>query len=146
MSITLPRSLLQSLTTAFELEGKRLAKDVAAILHLPEKDVLQVVKQMPKLQFKVVEDSEYDQSCLVPIEEPGIVRRCRRPCVLGTSRCIYHQSSEVQTLSTSLQSLTRIKGHPYWCDEETKDVYDVKGECVGKLNDENQLELYTFEE
>ena len=113
MSIVLPQTLLASLTASFEAEGRRLAKDVAKILRVPEKEVLQLVKQLPKVQFKVHDDSESTTSCPVLIEEPGLVKRCRGPCVLGTSRCIHHQTNEVLAVPDTLKSLTRIKGRPY---------------------------------
>ena len=144
MSIALPQALLASLTACFEAEGKRLAKDVAKVLKVPEKEVLQIVKQLPKVQFKVYDDSETTTTCPVLIEEPGLVRRCRRPCILGTSRCTYHQSTEVCTVPDTVKTLTRIKGHPYWYDEDTKSVYNQSGECVGLVNEDNQLELYTY--
>jgi hypothetical protein len=146
MSIVLPQTLLASLTASFEAEGKRLAKDVAKILRVPEKEVLQLVKQLPKVQFKVHDDSESTTSCPVLIEEPGLVKRCRGPCVLGTSRCIHHQTNEVLAVPDTLKSLTRIKGRPYWCDEETRHVYDAAGTHVGELNEDNQLELYVYDE
>jgi hypothetical protein len=145
MSIAIPQSLLGAMTASFETEGKRIAKEVAKILRVPEKDVLQLVKQIPKVQFKVHNDSEAMLSCPILIEEPGLVKRCRHPCILGTSRCIHHQSNEVLTVPDSVKSLTRIKGHPYWCDEETREVYAASGERIGILNDDNQLELYTYD-
>jgi hypothetical protein len=146
MSIVLPQTLLASLAASFEAEGKRLAKDVAKILRVPEKEVLQLLKQMPKVQFKVHDDSESVSSCPVLIEEPGLVKRCRGPCILGTSRCIHHQTNAIPTVPDTLKLLTRIKGHPYWCDEETRHVYDATGVHVGELNADNQLELYVYEE
>ena len=146
MSIALPQSLLASLTASFEAEAKRLAKDMAKLLRVPEKEILQLVKQIPKIQFKIYDDSENESSCPILIEEPGLVKRCRRPCVLGTSRCMQHQLNDILSVPDTVKPLTRIKGHPYWCDEETKHVYNANGECVGELNEENQLELYTYEE
>jgi hypothetical protein len=34
----------------------------------------------------------------------------------------------------------------YWCDEETKIVYDNSGNLAGELTEENTLYLYTFDE
>lgn len=146
MSLALPQILLSSLLAAFDTEAKRVAKDAAKILRVPEKDVLQLVKKLPKMQFKVYDDSEHSQSCPVLLQESGLIRRCRHPCLLGTSRCMHHQAATVPAVPESVKLLTRLKGHMYWCDEETRDVYDEKGVCVGSLNLDNQLELYSFED
>ena len=146
MSLALPQTLIASLLAAFDAEAKRIAKDAAKILHVPEKEVLQLVKKLPKVQFKIYDDSEHSSSCPTLLEEPGLIRRCRHPCLLGTNRCMHHQDVDIPAIPDSVKLLTRLKGNPYWCDEETRLVYDEKGECIGSLTTENQLEVYSFED
>ena len=146
MSLAIPHLLLTSLLAAFDGEAKRVAKDAAKILRVPEKDVLQIVKKIPKIQLKVYDDSEHVSSCPILLQESGLVKRCRHPCLLGTSRCIQHQTADIPSIPDSVKSLTKLKGYSYWCDEETRNVYNEKGVCVGSLTDENQLEIYSFED
>jgi hypothetical protein len=146
MSLAIPQILLTSLLAALDSEAKRVAKDAAKILRVPEKEILQIVKKLPKVQFKVYDDSEHSTSCPTLLQDSGLVKRCRHPCLLGTSRCMQHQTADIPTIPESVKSLTKLKGHPYWCDEDTRDVYNEKGVCVGSLNADNQLEIYSFED
>jgi hypothetical protein len=146
MSLAIPQTLLTSLLAAFDGEAKRVAKDAAKILRVPEKEVLQIIKKIPKVQFKVYDDSEHTSTCPVLLREAAILKRCRNPSLLGTSRCVHHQSAELPSIPETVIQLTKLKGYPYWCNEDTQHVYDTNGICVGTLNSEKQLELYSFEE
>jgi hypothetical protein len=150
MSISIPQTLLQTLQASFDSEAKKLAKDAAKLLRVPEKDVLQLLKQVPKIQFKVINDTEIPTTCPVFLETPTFLQKCRRPCILGTGRCTTHQSvTTIPTIPDTVLQLTRVRcktlTEPLWCDEETKQLYTASGTISGKLQDDTIL-LYTFEE
>ena len=154
MSLSVPQTLLHALQATFEAESKRVAKDVAKVLRVSEKDILQIVKQIPKVTLKLCDDSECPSTCPVLLQHSQIVKRCRMPCLLGTGRCIDHQTQKVPELEVFNNSikLTKIKinNHSenqldYWYNEETKEVLDQEGSIVGTIRDD-RLELYVFEE
>jgi hypothetical protein len=151
MSISVPQSLLSVLQASFDLEAKRVAKDVSKLLKIPEKEILQLVKQMPKIQLKVHNDDDTPCVCPIFLVKDTLLERCRLPCILGTGKCIHHQSEkEPPCIPEPIQKLTRLslpategsKHESYWCDEETKHVYNSKCKYVGYLNEDNELELY----
>lgn len=149
-SLTVPQSLFTTLQAAFLAEGKRLCADASKILRVPEKELVKKLFQEKKLHLTLVEDSERPLSCLVSVKEKAILRRCRQPCLLGTSRCILHQSVEyIPENSESIPSLTRIAPHPslpnpLWCNEETGAVLNAQGQEVGLYKD-GCLSLWSFE-
>jgi hypothetical protein len=154
MSLSVPLTLIHALQASFEAESKRVARDVAKVLRVSEKEVLQIVKQMPKVSLKACDDSEYPSSCPVLLQDSQIVKRCRLPCILGTGLCLEHQKQKVQDLELFERSikLTKIKINSelenqseYWFNEETKEVFNQEGNIVGTIRDD-RLELYVFEE
>lgn len=151
MSIAIPKTLLATLQATFDAEAKKLAKDAAKILKVPDKEVLQILKSVPKVQLKVVDDDEYPSSCPVFVSNTALLSRCRKPCLLGTGRCTEHQNEiDVPTIPETVKTVTRIQSTEelqtiLWCDEDTKDVYDSSGTIVGQLNEENTLEYFVFE-
>ena len=154
MSLSIPQTLLHALQASFEAESKRVARDVAKILRVSEKEVLQIVKQIPKVTLKLCDDNECPSTCPVLLQQSQIVKRCRLPCLLGTGRCIDHQSQKVPDLElfSSSIKLTKIKiknefeiNSEYWYNEETKEVLNQEGNIIGTIRDD-QLELYIFDE
>lgn len=143
MSVTIPQTLYETLQTAFLAEGKRLAADAARILGVNEKDL---VKNLftNKLKFTLVEDSERPLSCLVPVQQSAVLRRCRRPCVLGTARCTFHQDvAQIPDMPPDSEgrTLTRLGTHPdikepLWLCEDTDEIRNAKGQCVGRRTEE----------
>jgi hypothetical protein len=151
MSLTFPKSLLQTLQTAFEAEGKRIAKDVSKVLNVEEKELLQILKKIPKVQINSLDDSDCSTSCPVLFRNGSLAYRCKKPCILGTSRCIHHQTTDpIASIPEHIVNVTKIchsgLQDSYLCDEETKNVYDSFGKQVGELTEENTLCIYTFDE
>jgi hypothetical protein len=153
MSISIPQTLLATLQAAFDAEAKRVARDAAKLLRVPEKEVMDIIKKVPKVQFKVIDDSEIPTSC--PIFKRSISRtvliRCRAPCILGTGRCSHHQKEAiVPEVPDTKKPLTRVKrlqetDPVLWCDEETRAIYNEAGEHVGQLTEEDTVEVYMFD-
>jgi hypothetical protein len=152
MSLSIPKTLFQTLQTSFDAEAKRIAKDVSKILNIDEKEILQVLKKIPKVQITLQDDSDASPICPVLLRgASSLICRCKKPCILGTSRCIEHQSvNSIPTTTEHLINLTKLSNEtleePYWCDEETKNVYNKAGNEVGTLTEDNVLKIFTFEE
>ena len=152
MSITIPKLLLDTLEKRFAEEAKRVCKDAARILRRPEKELLALLKQMPKLKLSVADDSDFPTVCPIILQRHKILERCRGPCLLGTGRCLKHQNApEPPEVPSTLQVLVRIQkcdelDTQLWCDETTRQVFDSSGTAVGELTEENVLELFTLEE
>ena len=151
MSITIPKLLLDTLEKRFAEEAKRLCKDAARILRQPEKDILALLKQMPKVKIQVADDSDFPTRCPIILQRHKVLERCRGPCILGTGRCVKHQNAqEPPEPPSDLQVLVRIQpleenDTPLWCDETTRQVFDSSGAAVGELTEENVLELFTLD-
>lgn len=151
MSITIPKLLLDTLEKRFAEEAKRVCKDAARILRQPEKDLLTLLKQMPKFKLQVTDDSDFPTVCPILLQRHKILERCRGPCLLGTGRCVKHQNApEPPEPSSHLQTLVKIQkmeenDTSLWCDEITRQVFDSSGTAVGELTDDNILELFTLE-
>jgi hypothetical protein len=151
MSITIPKTLLQTLQTTFDAEAKRIAKDVSKILNIEEKELIQHLKKIPKVQISIQDDSDTLTSCPVLIRGGSLVCRCKNPCILGTSRCIAHQNVDsIPSIPDHIVNITKIchsdLENPLWCDESTKIIYDSSGSPIGELTEDNNLNIYTFEE
>lgn len=151
MSLTVPKSLLQTLQTTFDAESKRIAKDISKVLNVEEKEIIQILKKIPKVQINIVDDSDFCTSCPILFWKSKIAYRCKKPCIMGTSRCIDHQSNNaITSLPDHIINVTKLSHSDlqenYLCDEETKNVYDNSGNYVGELTEDNNLYLYTFDE
>ena len=150
MSIAIPQTLFETLQSAFLAEGKRFCVDIAKILKVPEKELQTKLFKEKKVHITLFEDSERPLSCLVPVQMGVVVKRCRYPCVLGTSRCMVHQFVEaIQEPSPDLIKYTRIESHPslkepLWCHEDTGIIINTAGQEVGEYKDE-EIVLWTFE-
>lgn len=149
--ITISDSLLQTLKSSFEQERNRLCRDAAKLLRVPEAQVKQLVQQaMPTYKLTVIEEDEKRQTCPVLLQRALVLERCRDPCLMGTGRCLTHQTAHSPPdLPTTIQGLTRVErmdpsDPPMWCDEETHQVYNSEGVVIGSLEN-GVLELYTFE-
>ena len=151
MSLSIPQSLLNSFSATLEQERNRLARDVARILGKPEKEVLALVKTMPKVKLQVCDDSDFPTTCPVYLMGVPLVQRCKKPCLLGTGRCTSHQSAPPPAATpTHVTVLTRLERHsevhePLWCDEATRNVYNAAGKIVGVYTEDAVLELFEEE-
>jgi hypothetical protein len=153
MSISIPQTLLATLQAAFDAEAKRVARDAAKLLRVPEKDVLEVIKKVPKVQFKVIDDSEIPTSCpIFKRSASTVLTRCRGPCILGTGRCAHHQKQTIiPDVPDTKKPLTRVKrlqesDQELWCDEEARVIYNGSGEQVGHLTEDDTIEVYELDE
>jgi len=145
--MNIPKSLFESLQASLNQEAKRLCRDAAKILKVSEKELQdKILKKMPKTTIHADNDMPY--SCPV-FNENNILERCRKPCLLGTGRCLTHQNSTIPEPTTQ-KILTRIQPtletpQPLWCDETDGTVYDRSSKAVGSLIN-NRLILYKFSE
>ncbi len=154
MSINVTQALYETLQAAFLLEGKRLCKDIATILGQDEKE-LQKRLLKTKIPIALFNDSERCLSCLVIIQKDDILARCRKPCILGTMRCISHQSVETIEEPSGIESIADLKQYTrvesnaelteqLWCHEETGTLINSKGKKVGIYENET-VSLWIFD-
>lgn len=149
MSLTIPQTLFTTLQVCFDNEAKRIGREMAKLLDVPEKEVLQILKNVPKISLTLHDDTEYYSSCPVTIQSNSIAYRCRRGCILGTNRCVEHQtiSSDVEKEAeqNKIIKLTRLRTNDscYWCDEQTNAVYDSSGKQIGFLKN-NKIECPNY--
>lgn len=153
-SLTIPQTLLKTLQATFDSEARKLAKDAAKILKVPEKEVLEIIKKTPKVQLQVLDDTELTHTCPIIIHSEKVLARCRNPCIIGTGKCLEHQKATIKTIDESnYTKLTRIKvlapvnpeepePEPLWCNEEDKSIYNASGQKVGILNEDNNIEYF----
>jgi preprotein translocase subunit Sec63 len=153
MSLTIPQTLFTTLQSCFDMEAKRIGREMAKLLDVPEKEVLQILKRVPKVSLTLHDDTEFYASCPILIQSNSIAYRCRRGCILGTNRCVEHQTiqidaekniekeAETKAETQPIIKLTRLKTTEscYWCNEETSAVYDATGKQVGFLKN-NRIE------
>jgi len=143
--MNIPKSLFDSLSASLNQEAKRLCKESAKLLKVPEKELLEkILKKMPKIT--ICEDNSMPYSCPV-YNEKKYVERCRKPCLLGTGRCTEHQNVHVpepttQKLLTRIQATAEIPD-PLFCDESDGTVYNSSADAVG-FYENNRLTLYNF--
>jgi hypothetical protein len=151
----LPDGLLNELRAAFERETKRLCRDAASILKVPEAELARKVKEsMATIKLNVLpEDDELPRSCLVLLKRGTVLERCRGPCVLGTGKCLRHQTTATPMgdLPQDSRRLTRLERtsateEPMWCEESTRQVYNRHGDIVGEMNEDDALELFVLKE
>ena len=134
-------TLLESFQLALKQETKRICRDAARILHIPQNELEdKIMKQDPKISMTIISDKDIPYSCPVLLTD-DILYRCRHPCILGTGRCYKHQTIVIPDIE-SQKTLTRIRYKPYelWCDESTGIVYNKKKENVGEYRN-NRLYL-----
>lgn len=152
LNIKIPSSLFDTLQAALKTEAKRVCRDAAKLLRRPETEVLAILLD-PKNQIslQILHDDELPDSCPVFLQHSMLIERCRAPCILGTGRCLKHQSeNQIPSFPPTIQSLTRLEcteeqPTPLWCDEATGIVYDSTGSVVGNYKNE-RLELFLLEQ
>jgi hypothetical protein len=145
-TIKLPVSLFTTFQTACKIEAKRICKQAAKLLQRPEKEVLDKVFAS-QLVVQIIDDDDRPLTCPILLRHATLVERCRRPCILGTGKCINHQTtSSNDSYPSDVLQVTRIdyKEDLLWCDESTGNVYNSSGSIVGFYKDEC-LELISFD-
>ena len=147
-TLAISETLLDTLKRAFEREGARLCRDAARILKVPEKELTKAVMNSTQpFKLKVFDDDDVPQTCPIMLQTDLILERCRGPCLMGTGRCLRHQTAAAPPdLPDTVQTLTRLERRdpadpPMWCDETTGNVYDSSGKIIGWFKDE-VLELF----
>ena len=135
-----PCSLFESFQASLQQEAKRICRDAAKLLRVPEKELEQkVLKSMPKISL--IKD-QTPTSCLILLHNEKLPHRCRLPCLLGTGRCYKHQ--EIPTVPEG-GTLTRISdSERLWCDEETGIVYNKQAQEVGNYKN-SRLTVFVLE-
>jgi hypothetical protein len=156
MSLAIPKNLICCLDGIFQREAKKLGADIAKVLRIPEKDILEVIKKIEKVSYKIYDCDENENSCPVFINATVVAERCRRPCVLGTNRCLHHQSeASICKQPENLKELTRCVSSDcsteqkiLLLDEESNTVYNNLGENIGEICDDeddyNKKIFYEF--
>lgn len=141
----IPSTLFETLQSALKQETKRICRDAARILHIPQKELEEkIIKNCLKIPITVISDKDIPTSCPA-ILQGDILYRCRHPCILGTGRCHAHQTvtiPEIDTRQPEQITLTRIRytAQELWCEESTGTVYNNKKENVGEYRN-NRLYL-----
>ena len=156
MSLAIPKTLLAGLDAVFQKEAKKLACDIAKTLKRPEKEVLDILKKSEKIQYKIYNTDDNDLTCPVLLDGKTLAQRCRRPCLLGTNRCVQHQMiAHIPTCNETHKELTRCictssetSQRCILLDEDTNMVYNSEGSCIGEIVDDpdspNKKILYEF--
>ena len=141
-----PSSLFESFQASLQQEAKRICRDAAKILRVPEKDLEQkILKSM--LKITLVKDNSSTSCCVLILKqsEDRLAHRCRLPCILGTGQCYKHQGVTIAEGGT----LTRIQAQPeteqLWCNEETGLVYTENSDEIGFYKN-SRLTLYCLEQ
>ena len=150
MTLEIPSELYKTFQDMLLQEAKRVCRDAAKILGVPEKEVqTRVLKTMDKIPFKIIDDKDQPIVCPVFVKHNTLIERCRHACVLGTGRCLAHQSEdcipemEDQTAMTRIQP-TDCMDTRLWCNEATRDVFTAEGKCIGRYQDE-VLRVYVLD-
>jgi len=148
----IPSSLFDTFQAALKSEAKRVCRTAAKLLKKPEAEVLGIVLDPAnQVALQILHDNDLPDSCPVLLQHSTVLERCRIPCILGTGRCLKHQSvHQIPEFPPMVQSLTRLectKDHPtpLWCDETTGVVYDSTGSILGTYKNDC-LELFLLEQ
>lgn len=149
-TLTISETLLDTLKRAFEREGARVCRDAARILKVPEKELTKsVMNATQPFKLKVFDDDDVPQTCPVILQTSLLLERCRTPCLMGTGRCLKHQTAAAPPeLPDTIQTLTRLERSdpadpPMWCDETTGTVYTTSGKNIGEFK-HGILEIFEF--
>jgi len=135
------RLLWETLEATFLAHGKRLVKDMAATLHVNEKELVKRVFPS-KDSFRVSLLDTDSSCCLAFVEQGEVAARCRRPPITGIAFCADHavkrQTSVTVTPVRKVQD--RCDLPPLWLLDT--DVIDSSGSIQGTWKEEtNQLFL-----
>ena len=139
-NFNIPIPLLETLQSAFEREGKKLAESVALSLGLQPQEVIK--KVFKKTQIKVY-DWEALSSCDVLRRDNLVYAQCSKPCLLGTTKCLIHQQEIVTKPDLKKMQRLVLDSNRLWLDEESK-VYSSDGLYLGWLKN-GELYLIDFE-
>ena len=151
MNVQIPQQLLESLQASFLGEAKRICRDAAKILKVPEKELIQkVLPAGSRVKLQVVDTNDAPTQCPVFLQEDCILRRCRQPTLLGTGRCVCHQMAKIPEVPEDVLQLTRLEriktsDTPLWCNEATGEVMDSSGTIIGQYKNSG-LTLYILDE
>lgn len=133
----LPQILLESLQGQLQAEGRKLCKEIAKLLDIPEKElVTNVLLKQPKMEIACTDETERT-SCPVFVKRRTILERCRYPCILGTNRCTTHQSIQTIEEPETGIGLYRLayssdEYSSLWIDQDTQLVYSDTNSIVGR--------------
>lgn len=137
----IPESLFLSFQSQLQAEGKRLCRDLAKVLGVPEKELVSNVLLKDKKVSIVSDTNDGKPFCPVLVPRGTILDRCFHPTLLGTERCIQHQSvGKLPDVPDELVTLIKLSTTtPYYMNPETKEVLNESGQLVGIYRDEEVL-------
>jgi len=139
-NFNVPIPLLESLQSAFEREGKKLAESVALSLGLQPQEV---IKKVFKKTGITVYDWDASSSCDILRRDNMVYAQCAKPCLLGTTKCLIHQQEIASKPNLKKVRRLVLDDKRLWLDEESK-VYSSEGLYLGWLKN-GELYLIDFE-
>jgi hypothetical protein len=147
-SYPIPKPLWDAIENILSVKSKELIKDIAKTLHQPEKPLLDAFKAK-KHTFHLVDMEEPTGNkfeCEALVCTTAVAHRCRKPVLLGQTRCPEHEFCKQPTLGAK-PILTRLKtddGDIYFVDS-LMNVYTENFERVGSFQD-GVLTLFELED
>lgn len=147
-SYPIPKPLWDAVENILMVKSKELIKDIAKTLKQPEKPLLDAFKAK-KHSFHLVDmedptDNKFECEALVCTS--AVACRCRKPVLLGQTRCPEHEFSKVPAMGTKpiLKRIKTDEGGIYFMDS-LMNVYTAEFERVGIYQDDT-LVLFEVEE
>jgi hypothetical protein len=136
-----PRLMWESLEASLNIAGKNYVRHLAAVLEVPEKELIKEVFRQNKVSVCIHDWTESDIMCSATVIQGVIKQPCPHAKVCGSEFCSYHSSKHVTVENDGLQLVSRIA-----CDgiEMQKDcwkrddncIIDSKGKIIGYIKDE----------
>lgn len=139
---------------ALETQTHRLAKDVAAVLGMPDAPLLKALREekVSVMLFDEAADADVDDlgehRCQHFVSAGPFWRRCGEPVVWSSgpkTECLFHSLHPcLKADGPAIHTFDDDDGTRYYVNQETKAVYGADGTLCGRLSEEGD-EVHLFE-
>lgn len=148
-TLSLPKPLWDELENALMIKSKQLISEIAKVLRVDEKPLLQEFrsKKTNVMLLELDREEEEKYECTALITTTKVAHLCRRPTLYGKKFCPEHEYFRPTATMESKPQVQRIScsEDPLFVDTLTQQIYTVDYDRVGYMTKEKCI-LFEIDE
>lgn len=139
-TLSLPKPLWDELENALMIKSKQLISEIAKVLRVDEKPLLQEFrsKKTNVMLLELDRDEEDKYECSALITTTKVAHLCRKPTLYGKKFCPEHEYFRATANMESKPQVQKLSccEEPLFVDTLTQQVYTVDYDRVGYIRNE----------
>ena len=149
MEYKVPRVLWENLEAVLLAQSKRYIGELAARLHVPEKELIRrVLPTSDSLHVMIMDTHAESNQCKAYVQQDQLTIFCKKPVASHSEYCPHHGMKRMTVVNSNAVQIQKVKDNnihgPIWV--AGTNVINSNGDIVGKLNrSDNMIKLFVVE-